>query len=116
MQLQSRIKGRSFNVRHSFCKLISHVTEVVIDFETLRGRQKEIVVKEVSVVDEGLSHSFRFEPPYYMAPHGFVENGLNWDDGHITYHKLAAVLKEAVAGFPTFTGMAPQNADSSPHC
>ena len=35
-----------------------------------------------------------------MAPHGSVENGLNWDDGHIAYHKLAAVLKEAVAGFP----------------
>ena len=34
-----------------------------------------------------------------MAPHGSVENGLNWDDGNIPYQKLSAVLKEAVAGF-----------------
>ena len=36
--------------------------EVVMDFESLRGRQNEIVVKEVSVAGEGLSDSFRFEP------------------------------------------------------
>ena len=92
MQLQSPIKGRSFNVRHSWCSPISHVMEVVKDFESLRGRQNEIVVKQVSLAGEGLSASFRFQPPYYIAPHGSVENGLNWDDGHIAYHKLAAVL------------------------
>ena len=27
------------------------------------------------------------------------ENGLNWDDGYIPYHKLFTVVKEAVAGF-----------------
>ena len=90
--------------------------EVVIDFKYLRGRQNEIVVKEASVAGEGLGEIFRFERPYYMAPHGAVENWLNWDNGHIAYHKLSAVLKEAVAGFPTSTTSAPQNADSSPHC
>ena len=90
--------------------------EVVIDFEFLRWRQNEMVVKEVSLAGEGLSDSFRFEPPYYMPPHGSVENGLNWDDGHIAYHKLSAVLKEAVAGFPTSTATAPQSAAFSPHC
>ena len=72
---------------------------VVLDFEFLRGRQNEMVVKEAAVAGDNVSDSFRFEPPYYMAPHGSVERGLNWDDGNIPYHKLSAVLKEAVAGF-----------------
>ena len=72
---------------------------VIIDFEYLRGRQNEMVVKEAAVAGENVSESFRFEPPYYMAPHGSVENGLNWDDGNVAYDKLSAVLKEAVAGF-----------------
>ena len=71
---------------------------VVLDFEYLKGRQKEMVVKEAAVAGGKVSDSFRFEPPYYMAPHGSVENGLNWDNGNIPYHKLASVLKEAVAG------------------
>ena len=72
---------------------------LVIDFEYLRGRQNEMVVKEAAVAGENVSESFRFEPPYYMAPHGSPENGLNWDDGCVPYHKLSSVLKEAVAGF-----------------
>ena len=58
-----------------------------------------MVVKEASVTVENISDSFRFEPPYYMAPHGSIENGLNWDDGYIAYHKLFAVLKVAMVGF-----------------
>ena len=70
---------------------------VVIDFEYLKGRQNQMVVKEAAVAGGNISESFRFEPPYYMAPHGSAENGLNWDDGNIPYQKLATVLKEAVA-------------------
>ena len=100
MQSQSPIKGRSFDVHHSFCNLLSHVMEpVVIDFEFLRARQNEMVVKEASVAGENISDSFRFEPPYYMAPLGSIENELNWNDGRITYHKLSAVLKDAIVGF-----------------
>ena len=50
---------------------------VVIDFEYLKGRQNEMVVKEASVSGGNISESFRFELPYYMAPHGSVESGLN---------------------------------------
>ena len=50
---------------------------VVIDIEFLRGRHNKIVVKEASVAGKHGSDSFRFQPPYYMAPHGSVENGLN---------------------------------------
>ena len=71
---------------------------VVLDFEFLKGRQNEMVVKEAAVAGKNVSDWFRFEPLYYMAPHCSVESGLNWDDGNIPYHKLASVLKEAVAG------------------
>ena len=73
--------------------------EFVMDFDYLRGRQNEIIVNEAAVAGENVSALFRLEPPYYMAHHGAVENGLNWYDGNDAYHKLSAVLKEAVAGF-----------------
>ena len=73
--------------------------EVVIDFEFLRGRQNEIVVKELSVEAANVSETFRFKSPYIMASHGSDENGLNWEDGHIAYHELYTVTSEAVAGF-----------------
>ena len=75
---------------------------VIIGFEYLWGRQNEMVVNEASVVGENDSDSFRFEPPYYMAPHGSVDYGLNWDDGNIAHHQLSSVLMEAVAGVAHF--------------
>ena len=73
--------------------------EVVIHFEFLRGRQNEIVVKELAVAGKNVSESFRFESPYAMAAHSSDENELNWDDVFIPYHKLFTVLSEAVANF-----------------
>ena len=73
--------------------------EVLIDFEFLRGRQGEIVVKELSVAANKMIDSFRFKSPYSMTSHGSDENGLNWEDGHLAYHDLYTVLSEAVAGF-----------------
>jgi len=62
--------------------------EVVIDYEYLKGRQNEMVVKELSVAAENVSDSFRFKNPYDMMPNGSDNNGLNWTDGHIAYYKL----------------------------
>jgi len=73
--------------------------EVVIYFEFFRGRQNEIVVKEICVAAANVSENFRFKSPYVMASHGSDENGLNWEDGHIAYHELYTVASEAVAGF-----------------
>jgi len=73
--------------------------EVVIDFEYLRGRQSEFVVKELSVLAKNMIDSFRFKSPNSMTPHGSDENGLNWEDGQIAYHDLYMVVNEAVAGF-----------------
>jgi len=62
--------------------------EVVIDFEFLKGRQGEIVIKELSVAANNMNDSFRFKSPYTMTSHGSDENGLNWEDGHIAYQDL----------------------------
>jgi len=59
--------------------------EVLIDYEFLRGRQNETVVKELCVASAADSETFRFKPPYKMADHGSIENGINWIDGHIEY-------------------------------
>jgi len=66
--------------------------EVVIDFEFLKGRQGEIVVKELSVPANNMNVSFRFKSPYTMTSHGSDENGLIWEDGHIAYHDLYTVV------------------------
>ena len=73
--------------------------EAVIDYEFLRGRQNETVVKERFVVSVAASEKFRFKPPYKIADHGSSENGINWIDGHIDYRELHTVLNEAVAVF-----------------
>jgi hypothetical protein len=44
--------------------------EVVIDFEYLKGRQDEIVVKELSIAAKDVIQTFHFQSPYGMEPHG----------------------------------------------
>jgi len=73
--------------------------EDVIDFEFLRGRQKETVVKELCVVSANASETFQFKRPYKIADHGSSENGIQLADGHIEYKELPSVVTEAVAGF-----------------
>jgi hypothetical protein len=73
--------------------------EAVIDYEFLRGRQNEAVVKELCVASATASEKFRFKSPYKMADHGLSENSINWTDGHIQYSDLQTVVNEAVAGF-----------------
>jgi hypothetical protein len=56
---------------------------VVIDFQFLRGRQNETVVKELCVASATASDTFRFKSPYNLADHGSSENAITWADGHI---------------------------------
>jgi hypothetical protein len=65
----------------------------VIDFELLRGRQNETIVKEFCVPGAATSETFRFKSPYKMADHGSSENGLNWADGLIEYKELYTVIR-----------------------
>ena len=73
--------------------------EAVIDFEFLRGRQKETVVKELCVPRSTAGETFRFNSSYKIADHGSSESGINLADGHIEYKDLHTVFTEAVAGF-----------------
>jgi hypothetical protein len=73
--------------------------EAVIDYEFLRGRQNETIVKELRVARAAASETFRFKSPYKMADHGSSENGIKWADGYIEYKELHTVLNEAVACF-----------------
>jgi hypothetical protein len=52
-------------------------------FEYLKGRQDEIIVKELSIVAKDVIQTFHFQSPYEIQPHGSETNGLNCDDGHI---------------------------------
>ena len=78
--------------------------EVVIDYESLKGSQGEVVIKELSLAAKNVVHTLHFQSPYAMRPHGSSENGLNWDDGHIPYRQLDTVLSEAVAGYAHLYG------------
>ena len=71
----------------------------VIDYEVLRGRQNEEVVKEFSVAAENVIETFHFKPPYPMTAHGCEENGLSWADGQLEYDKLRQTIREAVSGY-----------------
>ena len=70
--------------------------EAVIDYEFLRGSQKEVIVKELCIVAKNVLQTFHFRSPYTMHPHGSAENGRNWDDGIIPYNQLKTALTESV--------------------
>jgi len=51
--------------------------EAVIDYELLRVRQNETVVKELCVACAIDSEALRFKPPYKKADHRSIESGIN---------------------------------------
>jgi len=51
--------------------------ECVIDFKVVQGKQKEEVVKEISVAAEDVKETFHFKSPYPMSAHSPDENGLS---------------------------------------
>ena len=73
--------------------------ESVIEFELLRGRQNERVLKELCVASATASETVRFKSSYKMDDHGSSQNGINCADGHVKYEDCHAVVTEAVAGF-----------------
>jgi len=72
----------------------------VIDYEILRGRQNEEVVKELTVAAENVVETFHFKSPYIMTAHVSDKNGLSWSDGQLDYDKLRETINEAVSGYP----------------
>ena len=65
MLAQRHIKGRYFKKsRHSYSNMAGASRKAVIDFEFLRGRQNETVVKELRVASATAGENFRFKSPY----------------------------------------------------
>jgi hypothetical protein len=91
-------------------------TELVIDYEFLKGLNDEIVVKEVGLAGDNVLQTFHFKSLYKMASHGDVVNGLNWADGHIPYDQLFYVLNEEAAGYVNLYIYALQSVPSSEAC
>jgi len=81
--------------------------EVVVDFEFLRGRQNDTVVKELSVDSANAAKTFRFKRPHKMADHGSSEYGQN-----IKYSTLSSLRPWSV--WHTSTPTASINAHSLP--
>ena len=73
--------------------------EATIDIEFLRGIGPEAFFKELALLSDGVIQTFLFKPPYPMHAHGSEENGVNWDDGHISYDQLNRVLNEITTPF-----------------
>ena len=70
--------------------------DATIDIEFLQG-VNELVIKELTVVSDGVVQTLLFRAPYHMEPHGSEENGLNCNDGFIPYDQVYTVMIEAVA-------------------
>jgi len=59
--------------------------ETVINYEFLRGRQNESVVKVLCLASAAASETFCFRPSYKIACHGSTVCDLNWIDVLIEY-------------------------------
>ena len=84
--------------------------ECVVAIEFLRGRNDELVAKEVAIVSNNVMETHHFKSPYspYMPEDDGDDdnfNGLSWSDGLIEYSNLFTVLK-APAILHTFTATA----------
>ena len=73
--------------------------EVVINYEYLKGKQDEVVIKENSIAAKNVLHTLHFRSPYGIFSQGSGVNGLNCDDGIIPYNELETALSEAVSGY-----------------
>jgi len=69
------IKGSVLMIDLSFLILTLNRMEAVVDYEFLKGRQNEVIVKEFSIAAKNFHHTFHFRRPYAMHPHGSAENG-----------------------------------------
>jgi len=73
--------------------------ECVVAIEFLRGRDEELVAKEVAIVSKNVIQTHHFMSPYAHYFYNDTSNGLGWDDGFLAYDKLYTVLSEVTANF-----------------
>jgi hypothetical protein len=72
--------------------------EAVTDFEFLRRRQNETVVKELCVASATASKTFRFKIPYKMAGHTLLRTAYIGPTGIYSTRNFTR-LSEAVTSF-----------------
>jgi hypothetical protein len=53
------------------------VRSLVIDFETLKGKNKELLIKELAVAGKNLVQSYHFASPYSWKDNDFSTDGKN---------------------------------------
>jgi hypothetical protein len=76
---------------------------LLIDFKYLYGRDGDLVVKELTVVDPHIDRvsSFKFKSPYALHElpsfvrrlNTGINNSCNWNDGDLPYSELKRVLR-----------------------
>ena len=93
----------------------------MIDFTYLEGRDCELLVKELAVVD---SHSNRFSSYVFKRPYDLEEvpmfnvrtnqaitHGCNWNGGDIPYSELETVLHRDASPVFAIHSFRPQNTE-----
>jgi hypothetical protein len=80
------------------------VRSLVVDFEALRGKNKELLIKELAVAGKNFVQTYHFASPYswkYKESDFNTDgkNGINFHDGYIPYSMLKTVIDDCVAGF-----------------
>ena len=74
----------------------------VIEMECLRGRNNELIVKELAICSDNCLNVYNFPPPYEEVKwnreeNRWIENNLNgfgWYDGDISYYKLITIVRK----------------------
>ena len=91
---------------------------LVIDFTFLEGRDGELVIKELVVVD---SHSKRVSSYVFKGPYSWedvpglnarinqaIDHGCNWNDGDVLYSELETVLHREESSAVAIYSFGPQ--------
>jgi hypothetical protein len=73
--------------------------ECAIAIVFLKGRDDELVAKEVDVISKNIIQTYHFMSPYTQYFSDDYANGLSWDDGFINYDKHFTVLSEVISNF-----------------
>jgi hypothetical protein len=94
---------------------------LIIDFDYLKGKDGEIVVKELAIAgivreQVNINQSYMFLPPYPVTDlseeircenNGLIQqsHSIPWDYGHIEYSKLPEILTTIFEAHVTHTGL-----------
>jgi hypothetical protein len=80
------------------------VRSLVVDFEALRGKNKELLIKELAVAGKNFVQTQHFASSYSWKykENDFItdsKNGIHFHDGYIPYSMLKTGIDDCVSGF-----------------